>query len=422
MATIEEKILASGKKIYRARFVDWMGRRRSATHPVQRELVKLVNRIELEAKEIRSGLRPAPVLSRKNNSKGIEEALQEYLSWGRLQGGHGGRAWSIAHLRHKESRIRYWLGQLKIEVVGDLDGIQGQIERITQEMGRKRSGKTLANYVEALRSFCEWLLKRRMLHENPLSGLSSFNTAPQSRRRSMSEEELQRLLEVSSYERRILYLLAVCSGLRANELRESTPDHVDFKRGGLVLDARWTKNRKEGFQPLPVALLDELRVFIASGRAKEMYKANYRRNIRSGAFPTNPLVYVPRDAARTFRRDLEAAGISLVTVEGKLDFHALRVTYDNLVIESGASVKEAQELMRHSTPELTMNTYGRARKERLSELAEDVGLKVFGTKEPEKWTENGHEVLVISDNDSTENGLAESVAGFKSPPPAPFFK
>jgi hypothetical protein len=42
------------------------------------------------------------------------------------------------------------------------------------------------------------------------------------------------------------------------------------------------------------------------------------------------------------------------------DFHSLRVLYISRVVASGASVKEAQTLARHSTPLLTMNTYSRA--------------------------------------------------------------
>ncbi len=51
--------------------------------------------------------------------------------------------------------------------------------------------------------------------------------------------------------------------------------------------------------------------------------------------------------------------------------------YINFVLESGVSVKEAQELARHSTPELTFNVYGRTRKERLSETAEKVAANIL---------------------------------------------
>lgn len=60
-----------------------------------------------------------------------------------------------------------------------------------------------------------------------------------------------------------------------------------------------------------------------------------------------------------------------------LDFHAFgRVGYINLVLDSGARVKEAMELARHSTPDLTLNTYGRTRDERLQEITEKVGEQV----------------------------------------------
>jgi hypothetical protein len=70
---------------------------------------------------------------------------------------------------------------------------------------------------------------------------------------------------------------------------------------------------------------------------------------------------------------LAQASIPKYAFSGKLDFHACRVAYINHVIESGVSVKEAQELARHSTPQLTMNVYGRARVERLAEAVEKVG-------------------------------------------------
>ena len=43
----------------------------------------------------------------------------------------------------------------------------------------------------------------------------------------------------------------------------------------------------------------------------------------------------------------------------EIDFHACRVAYINLVLESGVSLKEAHPLSRHATPELITNVYGR---------------------------------------------------------------
>ena len=82
---------------------------------------------------------------------------------------------------------------------------------------------------------------------------------------------------------------------------------------------------------------------------------------------------MPSNTFRAFDEDLKKAELPKHTPGGKLDFHACRLAYINLVIESGVTVKEAQELARHSTPELTMNTYGRAREERLVAAVEKVG-------------------------------------------------
>ena len=50
-----------------------------------------------------------------------------------------------------------------------------------------------------------------------------------------------------------------------------------------------------------------------------------------------------------------------------------------MVVESGATVKETQELARHSPSELTINVYTRTRTERLSEAVGRVGEVVLST-------------------------------------------
>jgi hypothetical protein len=60
-----------------------------------------------------------------------------------------------------------------------------------------------------------------------------------------------------------------------------------------------------------------------------------------------------------------------------LDFHACRVAYINLVLDSGVSLKEAQALARHATPEMTMNVYGRMREDHLSDAVEKVAESII---------------------------------------------
>lgn len=71
---------------------------------------------------------------------------------------------------------------------------------------------------------------------------------------------------------------------------------------------------------------------------------------------------------------------------GKVDFHSLRTTFVNLVLESGAGIKEAMDLARHSTPDMTLNVYGRSRWERKAELVDSMAETVFSDMENEPST------------------------------------
>ena len=93
---------------------------------------------------------------------------------------------------------------------------------------------------------------------------------------------------------------------------------------------------------------------------------------------TAPLLDVPDKPSQCMERDMARAGVSKRLPGGKLDFHALRTAFINLVFESGPSVKEAQTLARHSDPNMTMNVYGRTRDERLAGIVEAVDEAVNG--------------------------------------------
>ena len=95
------------------------------------------------------------------------------------------------------------------------------------------------------------------------------------------------------------------------------------------------------------------------------------------ACPDNPLLIVPSHPVRYLDEDLQAARIAKHNTDGKLDFHSLRTSFVTFAIEAGASFKEAMALARHSRPELTANVYARTRNERLAELAENIGERVF---------------------------------------------
>lgn len=344
---------------YRFWFMNWKGQRQWGTGTSRRaETLSIAKKLEEEHRQIRLGYRPLSSLYEQ--SRDIQSVVGEYLEWGEAQGGRGGRPWAPRHAASRRRHLPWWVEQLRLRCLQDMQGILPRVESALRKLKQAgRSGKTITNYAESLSAFVDWCVARDYLRDDPLKGLKRFDATPESRRRALTLEEVRRLLEVAPNERKVLYSVALSTGLRARELASLKVKHLDLKNGGLCLDASWTKNRKADFQPVPLPLLRLLA----------------ERTCSLGV--NAPLLSVPTHTARSLDRDLEAAEIPKDTEEGRLDFHALRTTYATLLLDTGAHPKEVQSLMRHASPEMTMNVYARTRPERLRAAADLVGDKVI---------------------------------------------
>ncbi len=339
---------------------------------------KQADLLEAREREIRLGLRPVPSVSEAAGKRAIDDVVAEYLAWGDTQGGRGGRPWSPENSKKRRYYLAWWKGKLKLKKLSDLHDRLPDAEKAIRTLttGKdKKSGKTLGAYKEGINAFCHWCKERKYLTENPFDGIGKFDTTPKHPRRAMTLEEILTVLETCPSHRRLMYETAFASGFRAGELRCLTLDHIDQEACGLRLSAEEDKGRKSRFQPITRNLLARLVAFGESGEAKKRYLAMFRKaGVKTNAnIPENPLLYIPSQPARAIQDDLKKAGIPVTTKDGKIDFHACRTAYVNLVIAAGADVKTAQELSRHSTPHLTMNIYGRAADHRLTRVAEAVG-------------------------------------------------
>jgi integrase len=220
------------------------------------------------------------------------------------------------------------------------------------------------HYRAALISFGNWLVKvRRCLPANPFSGISRRNPHenPVHPRRTLTAEEFSRFLAavrdgperfgLSGSDREMLYLVAACSGLRAAALAGLTAKQFDLASVPPILHATASlqKNRKAHAIPLPMFLVERLRVWLA-GRDGLLWPGNWSR------WNSSAMVY----------RDLKASEIEPETSEGWFDFHALRHQYATMLVDSGATPAEVQQLLDHSTPALTARYFRHLTTDRLA--------------------------------------------------------
>ncbi len=267
-----------------------------------------------------------------------------------------------------------------------------------QEAGM--SARTRNVHRAALVAFCNWCVETKRSVSNPFTKVAKADEDldPRRRRRSLTEDELVRLLEAArkrplldastvrrgkrkgqiaatlkdttrdrlerlGWERALIYKTLVLTGLRKGELASLTVQQVrlDAPTPYLLLNAADEKNRQGAHIPLRVDLADDLRRWVASMRpagTKELP-------------PSTPLFSVPNGLIRILDRDLVAAGIArrVQVAPNKwvidkrdergrtIDVHALRHTFGTLLSAGGVMPRTAQAAMRHSDVNLTMNVY-----------------------------------------------------------------
>jgi len=226
MAGVRSKPQPNGK--YQGWYQDYSGRRVFfiGTHKPA-ETRRMAERLEDDHRQIRLGYRSAPKSAAKHAKRPFEEVAEEYLAWGKAQGGRGGRPWGRDHARKRADHLTWWRKRLGLATLADLDGILPRADAALRELADAgRSGKTLQNYRETLKAFCLWAKQRGYLDADPLEDMAPFNTTPRTRRRAMTPDEIARLLQAAPEHRRLLYEVAFCTGLRAGELRALTVDRL----------------------------------------------------------------------------------------------------------------------------------------------------------------------------------------------------
>lgn len=162
---------------------------------------------------------------------------------------------------------------------------------------------------------------------------------------------------MTGHHRYWLYRLALETGLRASELGSLTPESFDLDAGTVTVAAAYSKHRREDTLPLaPFTIMGLGAFFVLAPRGQ-------------------PIFPIPAKCGEMLAKDLKAAHIPIETAAGVIDFHSLRHTFISGLVERGTDVKTAQELARHSTPNLTIGRYSHTTEARKRAAIEAIDAK-----------------------------------------------
>ena len=271
---------------------------------------------------------------------------------------------------------------------------------LARETKSGRSARSRNTHRASLIAFANWCADPSIgrLSSNPFKGVPKADEKadPRRRRRSMTEAELVKLLDVArgrplleaqtvrrgkrkgqtvanvkpevrerldavGRERALIYKALVLSGLRRNEL--ATLTIAQLRLDGPIpyvnLDVADEKNRQGNDIVIRDDLAADLRAWLDDKLAALQAEAHRRGEPIPSRLPgDSPVFAIPDGLVRIFDRDLKLAGIAKRDERGRtLDVHALRMTFGTLLGKGGVPLRTAQAAMRHSDPKLTANVY-----------------------------------------------------------------
>ena len=165
--------------------------------------------------------------------------------------------------------------------------------------------------------------------------------------------ETQNQLQAQGRERRLLYLLALFTGLRRGELSRVQVKELKLKKRTLELPGWKTKNGRQAIIPLVKGLVKELQALV-QGKASDDH-----------------LVMVPsrQNLRRLHLAHLRMANIPYRTDKGHADWHSLRKTANTFLRRQKVPLRQRQLFLRHSAADLTTQRYD---DERLRDMSEVV--------------------------------------------------
>jgi integrase len=241
--------------------------------------------------------------------------------------------------------------------------------------------RTFQHYLSAIKNFGNYLADDvELIPQNPWRWKrkrkgKATKANPEKDRRAMTHPEFECMLRTARESkievqchcgetRARIYTVAAYTGFRHAEIAGLTWGHVNQRNGTILVQADLSKNGEKVALPLNPQLHLLLKTWFKRHKKNELL------------FPK----LGGRKAYKMIEKDLNLAGISQVTPDGELDFHALRSTFITWLDENGVPIAEIQKLARHADIRTTAAYLKSSRLKRAAAIAKLPSLATSGSK------------------------------------------
>lgn len=272
------------------------------------------------------------------------------------------------YLPHAKSHKRSWLRDLelwrRIDAafgtlrLNQLTRLQAQVLHASlADQGLAKA--TADHHIKVLRRALNLAVTWGFIEKNPISGIELFNEDNRMEN-YMNDEELQRLLTVlRTDDNRAICLICMfllSTGCRVSEALQAEWHYVDRTQRTWRIPATNSKSKRMRSVPLNDSALHVLDQLGTEGEFKHVFMNHQRR------MPYTTI-------AKVWRRLRVKAGLP------KLRIHDLRHAYASLLVSSGRTLYEVQQILGHSDPKVTMR-YSHLSAKSLQEAASSASVIV----------------------------------------------
>lgn len=153
----------------------------------------------------------------------------------------------------------------------------------------------------------------------------------------LSKEEVKAILNAhTNLKHKAMLSLIYSCGLRCGELLSLKPEHIDSKRGVLII--KQAKGRKDRIAPLSLKMIELLREYYTAAKPKDYLFEGQK----------------PGEAydARSLQNVLKQA-LSKVNINKPVTLHWLRHSYATHLLENGTDLRYIQEILGHNSSKTT---------------------------------------------------------------------
>lgn len=220
-------------------------------------------------------------------------------------------------------------------------GVQRPITKLDRRMVRRWwealevSPSSKRAYLSMVRVFCRWCVDQGYMKSDPTAGIQS-PVVPMRIPRPLDEEEVMALIETCETKRDLaIVLLMVHCGLRSVEVSRMEIGDIDYRDRIVVIHGKGSRDR---LLPVPDEAWDALMAYLGEHPAAQ--GPLFRR------FDQPYVGLKRRTIIAMLRTKLAAAGLKIGAWDGVAG-HALRRTCATDLLESGANIRQVQEVLGH---------------------------------------------------------------------------